>query len=258
MRIASTVQWLRAAKSDPDHRPAALRYAFGTAACQVAWVVLLFLPKELSTPFFAIFVLLEILVPVWAERTTPTTWHVHHIRERYSLFTLIVLGEAILAPSLAIQSAANEGGLSPQLTVIVIGALLIVYSVWWLSFYRHTSLQMNSLLSGFIWAYGHVFVFGAIAAISAALSLAVDVTTQEHIEISTVGAGMALAIPSAIYVLSLWVLQERVVAKNLFDTLVDPVTAMLILLTPFTGQPVLLTGILLTLLVTIRLVRHLE
>jgi hypothetical protein len=82
--------------------------------------------------------------------------------------------------------------------------------------------------------------------------------TLHHAEISEVGAGMALAIPSAIYVLSLWVLQERVVAKNLFDTLVHPITAVLILLTPFTNQPVLLTGILLALLVTIRLVRHLE
>jgi hypothetical protein len=69
---------------------------------------------------------------------------------------------------------------------------------------------------------------------------------------------MAVALPSAIYVFSVWVLQEHPMAKNVFDTLVNPVTAVLILVTPFTEQAVLLTGILLTILVAIRLVRHLE
>jgi low temperature requirement protein LtrA len=257
MRIASTVQWLRAAKSDPAHRPAALRYGLGTAACQVGWVALLFLPIQFLEPAFAIGIIVELLIPVWAERTTPTPWHVNHIRERYSLFTLIVLGETILSTSVAIQSATQEGGMNMQLTSIVIGGLLIVYSIWWLYFYRHTYLQMSSLRSGFIWSYGHYLVFSAIAAIGAGLALAVDMASH-HAEISPIAAGMALAIPSAIYVLSLWVLQERVLSNNRFDTLVHPVTAVLILLTPFSGQTVLLTGILLTVLVVIRLVRHLE
>ena len=40
-------------------------------------------------------------VPMWAERPSPTTWHPHHITERYGLLTLIVLGESILS--------ANDG-----------------------------------------------------------------------------------------------------------------------------------------------------
>ncbi len=64
--------------------------------------------------------------------------------------------------------------------------------------------------------------------------------------------------PTAIYVLSLWVLQEHSLADNRFDTVLHPVTAFLILLTPFTGQAVPLTGVLLLILVVIRLVRHME
>ena len=69
---------------------------------------------------------------------------------------------------------------------------------------------------------------------------------------------MAVAVPTALYVLSLWILQEHSLADNKFDTLLHPVTAILILLTPFTGQAVPLTGALLLILVVIRLVRHLE
>ena len=39
----------------------------------------------------------ELAVPLWAERAARTPWHPHHIAERYGLFTLIVLGESILA-----------------------------------------------------------------------------------------------------------------------------------------------------------------
>ena len=48
-------------------------------------------------------------VPVWAERVAPTTWHPHHIAERYGLLTLIVLGESILAATGAVQAALSSG-----------------------------------------------------------------------------------------------------------------------------------------------------
>ena len=47
-------------------------------------------------------------MPVWAERAGATPWHPHHIAERYGLFTLIVLGESVLAATLAIQAALER------------------------------------------------------------------------------------------------------------------------------------------------------
>jgi low temperature requirement protein LtrA len=257
MRVAGVAQWLRAARSDPEHRPAALRYAIGTILCQVAWVGLLFLPKELHLPLFIILVVVELLVPIWAERASPTTWHVHHIRERYGLFTLIVLGEVLLSTSTAIQSASDAGFMNGGLISIIIGGLLIVYAMWWLYFYQPVPNLMTSLRTAFIWSYGHWLIFAASAAVGAGLGIVIDQYTR-HAEISAAAAGMALALPTAIYVVSLWILQEHLREKNWLDTLLNPVTAILILLTPFVGNAVLLTGILLTILVAIRLIRHLE
>lgn len=257
MRVASVAQWLRAAQSDPEHRPAAIRYALGTVVCQIFWVLLLFTPKEVHVAEFLLLVVVELIVPIWAESYSPTTWHMHHIRERYGLFTILVLGETILSTSVAIQSAADEGGMSSSLISIIIGGLLIVYSMWWLYFNSHTRLQIGSLRVAFIWAYGQYLVFAATAAVGAGLAVVID-QLSHHAEISTVAAGVAVAIPSAIYVLSLWVLQEHPRANKIIDTVLHPVTAALILFTPFTEQPVLLTGLLLAALVVIRLVRHLE
>ena len=93
MRLALVAQWIRAAVSSPAYRSNAVRYAVGVVVVQALWVAMLFLPAG-SVPFVApVLVLLEMAVPVWAESATTTTpWHRHHLAERYSLFTLIVLG----------------------------------------------------------------------------------------------------------------------------------------------------------------------
>jgi low temperature requirement protein LtrA len=257
MRVAGVAQWLRAAQSDPVHRPTALRYVVGISLCQVAWVILLFLPREVHVPGFFVLVVVELLVPVWAESAAPTPWHADHIRERYGLFTILVLGEAILSTSLAIRTAVDEGALDGSFISLIVGGVLIAYALWWLYFYRAAYHFETSVRAAFIWGYGHLLVFSATAAVGAGLAVVIDQVTH-HAEISAAEAGMAVALPAAIYVLSVWLLQERPRAKHWIDTLVHPLVAALILLTPATGQAVLLTGILLVALVVIRLIRHLE
>jgi low temperature requirement protein LtrA len=257
MRIASIFNWLRAAYADPERRPAAMRYAVGIFLVQIAWVGLLFMPQTLRIPGFIVLAIIELLIPVWAERPARTPYHEHHILERYGLFTILVLGESILSTSLAIQSAIDEGALNGSLVSIIIGALLIVYAMWWLYFYQPIRRIADSLTTAFLWAYGHIFIFGATAAVGAGIAVVIDQVTH-HAEISAVGAGMVLAIPSAIYVLSLWILQAHSQKENRFDALIHPITAILVLLTPFTGQVILFTGILLSILVVIRVIRHLD
>ena len=72
-----------------------------------------------------------------------------------------------------------------------------------------------------------------------------------------VGAGAAVAIPAALYLLSLWALHERLRATSRSEASLAPVTVLLILLTPFSGQPVLLTVLPLCALLAIKLMgRH--
>ncbi|MEO8607232.1 MAG: low temperature requirement protein A [Chloroflexota bacterium] len=258
MRIAGVAQWLRAAQADPSHRPADLRYAIGTVLLQVGWVLLLSMPKAALLPLFVVGVVLELLLPIWAERPSPTPWHEHHIRERYGLFTIIVLGEAILSNSVAIRVAADEVGMTGSLMTFIVGGLLIVYSMWWLYFYQPAPGNLTSSMRvAFTWAYGHWLIFASSAAVGVGLALAIDAFTH-NAEITVTEAGLALAVPTALYVLSLWVLQDHINEKTWFDTLLNPVAAVLILLTPFVGNAVLLTGIILVVLVALRLIRHLE
>ena len=249
MRSAVVAQWLRAGSADPAHRTTARRYAFGIATLQLAWLALLFLP-QLSILAFVFFACLELLVPVWAERAAPTPWHPHHIAERYGLLTLIVLGESILAAMIAVQSALAGGERLAALAPTIIGGLLVVCSMWWIYFDRPVHDLLTTFRKAFVWGYGHYFVFASAAAVGAGLAANVDLVTG-HSKVGPVAAGYAVAIPAAVYLGCLWLLHDRPAYRR--TRAFGPVTAALILLSPFTGQGVLVTGLVLAALVTSKL-----
>lgn len=235
MRLALVSLWLRAAASDPAHRSTTLRYAIGISLVQVGWVALMFAPGGVWGPGFLTFALLELLVPAWAERVVQTTWHPGHIAERYGLLTLIVLGESIAAATLAVQSALASGEAVSALAPLIVGGLLIVFAMWWIYFDRPVHDLLTSLRTALTWGYGHYLVFGAAAAVGAGLSVAVDQATQ-HAQIGPVGAGAAVAIPVAVYLLCLFWLHDR--PDDGWTRVLGPIAVVLVLLTPFTGQAV--------------------
>jgi low temperature requirement protein LtrA len=256
MRVALVAQWLRASIQDPPHRVSARRFAIGVTACQVGWIVLLlFVPPAFYLAGFALMALAELSVPAYAERAAPTTWHPGHIVERYGLFTIIVLGESILAGSLALQSATDGSGLSLELGGIVAGGLLIVFSLWWLYFDYPTDGLLRSLRTAFAWGYGHFAIFASAAAVGAGLAVVVDEAT-DHGTLGAVGAGAAVAVPVAIYLFAIWALHGGWAGSGLFHRLLVPSAAVLVLLTPLTGQAVLLTGLVVALLVTIKVAQQ--
>ncbi|HEX7197255.1 MAG TPA: low temperature requirement protein A [Candidatus Limnocylindria bacterium] len=208
MRIGLVAQWLRVAIEHPDRRQTALRFAIGVSLVQVGWVSRLFLPAELGMAAFAPLVVLELLVPVWAESTGhPTPFHRGHIAERYGLFTIIVLGECILAASTAVQVAISAGGLSAPLLTLAAGGLLLVLSMWWAYFKHDNAAEPAELRRAFIWGYGHYFVFAAVAATGAGLHVAADLTHEEA-AIGPVTASLAVAVPVVIYLVTTWLVSS--------------------------------------------------
>jgi low temperature requirement protein LtrA len=250
MRIAGVAQWLRAADDDPERRATALRYAAGISILQLAWIAMIWLP-HLWGRAFVVLLALEIAVPVWAERVAPTTWHPHHIAERYGLLTLIVLGESILSATLAVQSALKAGTALRDLLPIITGGWITACAMWWLYFDRPVHDLLTSLRKALMWGYGHYFVFASAAAVGAGLAVNVDQATH-HATISATVAGAAVAIPVAIFLVCLWVLHDRPEYRR--TRWMGPAAAVLVLLTPFSGQAVLLTGVILAGMIATKLI----
>ena len=208
MRVGLVTLWARAARADAPGRRTAIRYAIGLTVVQLAWLALLGLPANRWLAGFAGLVLAELLVPIWAERPRPTTWHPHHIAERFGLLTLIVLGESVLSATTAIQAAVDGAALTPALLAVVVGGLLALFSMWWIYFDEPAHHLLGSSRAAFVWGYGHFVIFASTAAVGAGLAAAADYAVGR----SHLGGGAALAavlVPLGLYVTSVWALVIR-------------------------------------------------
>ncbi|WP_345538986.1 low temperature requirement protein A [Phytohabitans rumicis] len=252
MRLAMVVQWLRVARSDPERRSAALRYAGGITVVQLGWVLRLHLPDSLLTVSFVLLVLADLAVPIWAERLQKTTWHPHHIAERYGLFTIIVLGESILAASIAVQSAVDADLGDAGLLTLACAGIVVVFAMWWLYFDRPAHDLLTSFRAGILWGYGHYLIFASAAAVGAGLAVAVD--HEIHVShLGSVATGYAVAVPVTVYLVSVWLLHVWPHQRGP-STVAYPLTAVLVLVAPLTPAPLPLVAALLALLVAVTVV----
>ncbi|MFS0731228.1 low temperature requirement protein A [Curtobacterium sp. 1P10AnD] len=209
MRLALVAQWLRAAVSAPGYRRTALRYAVGIVVVQVLWVLTLAVPETARPWVVPVLVLLEVLVPPFAEQGTRTTpWHTRHIAERYSLFTLIVLGEGLVASANAvIDGIAHTDHLGPLLVLAAAG-LVIVVGMWWIYFSREQHAHIRSLRTALVFGYGHSVVFAAAGALPAGIEVAVSADAG-HADLSHRAVAATITVPVALFVLAIWGLALR-------------------------------------------------
>ncbi len=209
MRIALVSQWLRVARSVPQYRVTAMRFASSIAAVQLLWIVRLALPSPISIVALVAGVVVELLIPVWAERRHMTPWHPHHIAERYGLFTIIVLGESVLASTAAILAARSESGTSLDLIVVAVAGLVLIFACWWLYFLESDAPRLDTRRDlGFIWGYGHYFVFASLAALGAGIEVTIEAISHE-IAASRLLVGYSVALPLAIFLIARYALYVR-------------------------------------------------
>ncbi|MGW0103597.1 low temperature requirement protein A, partial [Nocardia sp. NPDC003354] len=196
-----------------------------------------------------VMVVLELSVPAFAERKHPSSWHPHHISERYGLLTIIVLGETIAAATVAVKSGIEENDALGEVLPIAAGGLLIVFAAWWIYFVVPVHSYLRSSRQSFLWGYGHYLVFSSAAAIGAGLEVAVEQAVGEA-HISTLAASAAVTVPTAVFLLTVWALHARHFKVGLAEQLVLPTAALLVLGCTFLGgQAVLVAGIVLALTV---------
>jgi low temperature requirement protein LtrA len=231
MRLAMVALWLRAAAWDAERRRTAFWYAGGITLVQVYWTLLLvFKPSgALTLPLYSLGVAMELAVPVLAERHGETPWHRHHIIERYGLLNIIVLGETLLAGSMALAEAANHH-FDIRLVHIAMSAMVILFCLWWLYFSKEEHLAGNRLGSALVWGYGHVLIYLSGAATGAGFAVLVDIVTG-HSTLPLITGDYAVAIPVALYMAGLWFVRDRNVLQGK-GHLVLPAFAVLVLVAP--------------------------
>jgi low temperature requirement protein LtrA len=238
MRIGLVAQWVRAAIENPDGRTTALRYAVGVTIIQLLWLARLLLPTDGADQWwtvytaFAVLAVLEGVVPYWAERTGMTTWHPHHIAERYGLFAIILLGETIAALAVGNNLVATAGTRVGPLVAVGISALVLVFALWWMYFLQPTGEGLTVHRdASFYWGFGHYFIFAALGALGAGLEV-LAASASGHSDLRPDAAAWAVAVPVAIYIAALLVTNVRILPGIVVHLWIVVPTVVIVLLLP--------------------------
>ncbi len=210
MRVGMVGLWLRAAMADGPYRKTALRYAAGITFAQLCWTGLYFGTEPGSAAFFAVGIAcfaVEWAVPLFAESAKETPYHRHHIMERYGLLMIISLGEIVLAISIGFGYLFGDKEY-PGAAIVAVSALVIVFSIWWVYFCEEDHLPRRAFRTVFLWGYGHVVIFIAIAMLGAAVAAMVDVTT-DHSKVTAADVSNYIGVSMALGSLALWFVRDR-------------------------------------------------
>jgi len=216
MRLSTLALWLRAARHNPQLRRTALTYSALIAIAQVAWIILIFANPSLLVALLlvAIVGVIEMLIPVIAERRqNGTPWHPHHVAERYGLLVIITIGEVVLGTILAISAVVEEQGWTADAIFVAFGGTALAFGLWWVYF----TMPSGEVLArhrerSFLWGYGHMIVFGSVAATGAGLHVAANVIAgTAHIDTAT--AILTIVIPIGVFMTALFVLYSALLRR---------------------------------------------
>jgi low temperature requirement protein LtrA len=208
MRVPMIFLWARAARHDPERRPAAAVYIWTISIAQAFWVVLAIvdLPIGPTFVFAAPLIGLEMAGPFIAQRRKGgTPWHAHHIAERYGLLVIITLGEGIIGTVASINAVVHgSAGWTVDAAVVAFAGIGLTFATWWTYF----AIPWAEVLAlhrerSFTWGYGHIVIFASLAAIGAGLHVAASYLEHDT-TIGPTGTVLSTAIPVTVYLLALY------------------------------------------------------
>ena len=195
-RTTLNLLWTRAGRHNPVTRELTNRYAVGFGAMAALLVVAAFLPSPWRYVVWTLAVAVDLLTPAatWGIQARLPRLSRSHLPERFGLFTIIVLGEAVIG---AIAGIAEVESLS--LNEFVLGGLmlLIAVSVWWIYFDQIADRPPHrTIYSTAAWGYLHLPIAAGITAIGVgAIHL---IAEADHDLTSAVSWTLALGLASAL------------------------------------------------------------
>jgi low temperature requirement protein LtrA len=184
---------VRAMRAVPAARDFIALYVRGWSVGLLLWVVSLAVPEPGRYVVWGLAVLVEVATPLAAERRVGTVpLHVSHIRERFGLFTIIVLGESMVS----VTAGIAEVDFDLANSVIAVGAFALAASLAWVYFDRLGTDLVGS--TGYV--YAHFVVYLGLAAVGPGTLLAIEAADDSALP---AGARAALCGGMALYLLGL-------------------------------------------------------
>ena len=209
MRVGLDALWFRVARQDVARRTCAVTYVTTLTIAQIGWIGLLAAQTSIGVMFAvaAVLVIVELAGPAIAERRFGgTPWHPHHLAERYGLLTIITLGEVVLGTVAAVGAVIDAEGWTIETALVGLAGVALAFGMWWMYFVIPSGELLDHFRERSLgWGYGHVSLFGSIAATGAGLHVAA-LSIEHEAHIGELAVVVTTAAPVAAYVLCLYAL----------------------------------------------------
>lgn len=178
LRVILITLYLWVWRTVPECRELAGRYSLSFSLALVVWCIALTVPEPLRFGLWALALLIEIgNGPLTYATIKHVPAQVSHMDERFGLFVIIVLGEAVVAVATGVADTAWR---SAALLTAASG-FLIAALAWWLYFARadpsviNQALRSNrrGLIRSFVYGYSHLLIFAGITAAGVGIAVAI-------------------------------------------------------------------------------------
>jgi low temperature requirement protein LtrA len=199
--------YLRAWIAAPEARPLVRLYGSGYAAAVAIWILSLAFDPPGRYVLWGIALGLDLSMPplsVRIHRRVPTSSA--HVPERWALFTLIVLGESVVA--VAVATAGSDWRLASATTAVL--GFAGICALWWLYFDRQDQVVLRGgTPSVVVYSYAHLPLLMGLAATSAGLRLLIERAREDHL-----GVGASVAFVGGIALFLLAFITTRVITVS--------------------------------------------
>jgi low temperature requirement protein LtrA len=251
LRLILIVQYVRA-RHVSHARPLTLRYSAGHGSAALIWLLSAVVPIPVRYWLWMVAFAVDLGTPwVALTHTLRAPPHSAHLPERFGLFTLILLGEAVVAVMRGMKSQAEW---HPQAAITAFVGMGLLFMVWWWYFdvakaaSERPVRTRRDIVRLHIWSYSHFPLYLAIVALGVGLQRAVTAAGYRTLPS---GDTVMLAIAVAFLIVSLGCTRAMCVPRPRISSLCVRVALGLVLLiaasawAPLT-RPVLVIPALLT------------
>lgn len=166
-RIVLVMQYLWAGKHILSARPLTNHYATGFAIAAIFWLISAFVPIQWRFILWGLGIIVDFATPLTAQKLQVGLLpHASHLPERFGLFTIIVLGEAIIA----VVDGVSEQEWDLLSVIAAVFGLSIAFSLWWVYFDNVGGAPIRSAQTDGrvslvnVWLYTHLPLVIGIAA----------------------------------------------------------------------------------------------
>ena len=209
LRTLMVWHYWRAWRNVPESHELTGRYLLSFSVALGVWLLSLAVPEPAKYAVWALAQAIEIANgPITYATIRHVPRQVSHMDERFGLFVIIVLGEAVVQVAAGIADVRWQG----SGTVAAVSAFLLAACAWWLYFLRadasviHRALRSDrhNLLLAYVYGYSHFFVFAGITAAAVGAEVAIHAAPGGQLP---AGAGLVLSAGLAAYLFGVTALQ---------------------------------------------------